>query len=292
VTLLVFGAGGQVGRALVERAGPAGRGFDRAACDICDAASVARAFSASTSASTVTAVVNCAAYTAVDRAESQPERAFAVNAGGTGIVARAAAARGLPIIHLSTEYVYDGTASAPHREDEGIAPLNVYGASKAAGDAAVVAANPTHLLLRVSWVFGVHGVNFVKTMLRLGRERSELRVVADQFGGPTDARDIADAIIAMAGACRRSAFSAWGAYHFAGTPSTSWHGFAEAIFERARQPQPRLLAIASRDYPTPAARPLNSTLDCSRIRETFGIEQPDWRASLGRLMADLGQAAG
>jgi dTDP-4-dehydrorhamnose reductase len=288
VTLLVLGAGGQVGRALVERLGTAGRGFDRAACDICDAASVAQVLSAPT----VTAVVNCAAYTAVDRAESERKRTFAVNAGGAEIVARVAAAQRLPIIHLSTDYVYSGTAAASQREGEPIAPLNVYGASKAAGDAAVASANPAHLLLRVSWVFGVYGANFVKTMLRLRHERSELRVVADQFGGPTEARDIADAIIAMAGACRRSAFSAWGAYHFAGTPSTSWHGFAEAIFERARQPQPRLLAIASRDYPTPAARPLNSTLDCSRIRETFGIEQPDWRASLARLMAVLGQAAG
>ncbi len=234
----------------------------------------------------MSAVVNCAAYTAVDRAESEPERAFAVNAGGAEIVARAAAARGLPIIHLSTDYVYAGTAAAPHREDEPIAPLNVYGASKAAGDAAVAAANPAHLLLRVSWVFGVYGANFVKTMLRLGRERSELRVVADQTGGPTEARDIADAVIAMAAACRRPGFSAWGVYHFAGAPSTSWHGFAQAIFERARQPRPRLVAIASRDYPTPAARPLNSTLDCRRIREIFGIEQPDWRsvavARLGR----------
>jgi dTDP-4-dehydrorhamnose reductase len=181
---------------------------------------------------------------------------------------------------------------APHREDEPIAPPNVYGASKAAGDAAVASANPASLLLRVSWVFGVHGANFIKTMLRLGRERSELRVVADQTGGPTDARDIADAIIAIADACRRPGFSAWGIYHFAGAPSTSWYGSAQAIFERARGPQPRLVAIASRDYPTPAARPLNSTLDCRRIREMFGIEQPDWRVSLARVLADLEEGAG
>jgi dTDP-4-dehydrorhamnose reductase len=287
VTLLIFGAGGQVGRALVERSGAAGRGFDRTACDICDAASVVRALSIPT----VTAVANCAAYTAVDRAESEPERAFAVNAGGAEIVARAAAARGLPIIHLSTDYVYAGTTMAPHREDESIAPLNVYGASKAAGDAAVASANPESLLLRVSWVFGVHGANFVKTMLRLGRERGELRIVADQTGGPTEAHDIADAIIAMADACRRPGFSAWGDYHFAGAPSTTWYGFAQTIFERARGPRPRLVAIASRDYPTPAARPLNSTLDCRRIREMFGIEQPDWRGSLARVLADLEEAA-
>jgi dTDP-4-dehydrorhamnose reductase len=253
VTLLVLGAGGQVGRALVDRAGTVGRGVDRETCDICDAAGVARALSAST----VTAVVNCAAYTAVDRAESEPERAFAINAGGAEIVARSAAAHRLPIIH-----------------------------------AAVASGNPAHLLLRVSWVFGVHGVNFVKTMLRLGCEREELRVVADQTGGPTEARDIADAIIAIANACRRPGFSAWGVYHFAGAPSTSWYGFAQAIFERARRPRPRVVPITSRDFPAPAARPLNSTLDCRRIRETFGLEQPDWRVSLSRVLAGLEEAAG
>ena len=285
MTLLILGAGGQIGRALVERAGAEGRGLDRTACDICDAASVARAVSLPT----VSAVINCAAYTA---AESEPEHAFAVNAGGAEIVARAAAARGLPLIHLSTDYVYAGTAMVPQREDAPLAPVNVYGASKAAGDRAVASANPASLLLRVSWVFGVYGANFVKTMLRLGRERSELRVVADQTGGPTESRDIADAIIAMAAACHRPGFSAWRVYHFAGLPSTSWHGLAQAIFERARQPRPRLVAIRSHDYPTLAARPLNSMLDCSRIQQTFGVEQPDWRVSLSRLLADLEEAAG
>jgi dTDP-4-dehydrorhamnose reductase len=285
--LAILGAGGQVGRALVERAGAAGRGFDRAACDITDPAAVALALAAAVPS----AVVNCAAYTAVDRAESEPERALAVNGDGAGVVARAAAARGLPVIHLSTDYVYAGTGAGPLGEDEPIAPLNVYGASKAAGDAAVAAANPTHLVLRVSWVFGVHGANFVKTMLRLGRERSELRIVADQKGGPTEARDIADAIMAMAAACRRPGFAAWGTYHFAGAPATSWHGFAQEIFRRARGPTPRLAPIAGHDYPAPAMRPLNSTLDCSRIQRIFGLEQPDWRVSLSRVMADLGEAA-
>jgi dTDP-4-dehydrorhamnose reductase len=286
LTLLVLGAGGQVGRALVERAGPGTRGFDRAACDICDEASVARALSVPM----VTAVVNCAAYTAVDRAESDPEGAYAINAEGAGIVARASAACGLPIIHLSTDYVYAGTCVGSHREDEPIAPVNVYGASKAAGDAAVAAGNPAHLLLRVSWVFGVHGANFVKTMLRLGCERDDLHVVADQRGGPTEARDIADAVITMATACHRPGFAGWGIYHFAGAPTTNWYGFARAIFERASGRPPRLRPSATRDYPTPAARPLNSTLDCGRIQRVFGLEQPDWRVSLSRVVADLGGA--
>ena len=283
MSLLVFGAGGQAGRALIERFGSGGTGYDHAACDICDPVSVARAVSDRA----LTAVVNCAAYTAVDRAESERERAFAVNAEGAAIVARAAAQRELPIIHLSTDYVYSGSTAAPHHEDEPTAPINVYGASKAAGDVAVAAANPAHLVLRVSWVFGVHGANFVKTMLRLGHERSELRVVADQQGGPTEARDIADAVIAMSELCRRPGFDAWGIYHFAGAPSTSWFGFAQAIFEHARGPRPRLVAIPTREYPTPAARPLNSSLDCARNREVFGLGQPDWRISLARVLDAL-----
>jgi dTDP-4-dehydrorhamnose reductase len=285
VSLLVLGAGGQVGRALSERVGEAGRSFDHAACDICDAASVAQALSIPE----ITAVVNCAAYTAVDRAESEPDRAFAVNAGGAEIVARAANARGLPVIHLSTDYVYAGTGAAPHREDEPLAPRNVYGASKATGDAAVARANPAHLILRVSWVFGVHGANFVRTMLRLGRERNELRIVADQIGGPTEARDIADAVIAMTAACRRPGFAAWGIYHFAGRPNTSWCGFADAILAQLPGPRPQLVAIDSSDYPTPAVRPLNSRLDCRRIRTAFGIEQPEWRQALRRVLAVLGE---
>jgi len=286
VILAVLGAGGQVGRALVERAGAAGRGLDRAACDICDERAVNRALSVADPA----VVVNLAAYTAVDRAERESERAFAVNAAGAANVAKMAAARNLPIIHLSTDYVYAGAGATPFSETSPIAPVNVYGESKAAGDAAVAATNPAHLLLRVSWVFGVHGANFVKTMLRLGRERLELRVVDDQRGGPTEARDIADAILVMAAACREPGFDEWGTYHFAGAPSTSWHGFAQAIFARSRGPTPSLAKIASSDYPTPARRPLNSELDCTRIRQVFGINQPDWRSSLSRVMAELDQA--
>jgi dTDP-4-dehydrorhamnose reductase len=287
VTLAVFGAGGQVGRVLVERAGDAAHGLDRSACDICDPAAVTRALSAANPS----LIVNCAAYTAVDRAEQELERAFAVNAEGAANLAKAAAERNLPIIHLSTDYVYAGTGSTPHLEATPVAPLNVYGASKAAGDTAVAAANPAHLLLRVSWVFGVYGANFVKALLRLGRERPELRVVDDQRGGPTEARDIADVILVLAAMCRRPGFDAWGTYHFSGAPSTSWHGFAEAIFARSSGPKPSLVKIVTRDYPTPARRPLNSTLDCSRIRRAFGIDQPDWQGSLGRVIAQLAGGA-
>jgi dTDP-4-dehydrorhamnose reductase len=193
----------------------------------------------------------------------------------------------LPIIHLSTDYTYAGTRIGPHREDDPVAPRNVYGASKAAGDRAVASGNPAHVVLRVSWVFGTYGTNFVKTMLRLGRDHAELRVVADQTGGPTEARDIADAILAIAAVCRQPAFTAWGIYHFAGTPSTSWYGFAQQIFASARGRAPRLVPISSRDYPLPAPRPPNSVLDCRRIRDVFALAQPDWRRSLSRILAEL-----
>ena len=279
--ILILGGGGQWRGLAIRRA--LGQAFDKIACDICDATSVERAMSAPS----LDVVVNCAAYTDVDRAEIEQEHAFSINADGARNVACAAAARGLPVIQLSTDYVYAGTRIRPNREDTPVAPVNAYGISKAAGDAAVAHCNPAHLQLRVSWVFGVYGKNFVKTMLRLGHERHELGVVADQIGGPTEARDIADAILRMATACRRPGFSAWGVYHFAGSPSTSWYGFAQAIFERTRLPVPRLVALRTNEYPTIAARPMNSTLDCSQIYNVFGVEQPDWHASLSRVMAAL-----
>jgi dTDP-4-dehydrorhamnose reductase len=283
MTLLVFGAGGQVGRAVIEQAQARAIGLNEAVCDICDNKAVLRAFEAAP----VSAAVNCAAYTAVDRAETERARAFAVNSQGAGVIARAAAAHGVPVIHLSTDYVYAGDQSGPVDEAAPIAPLNVYGASKAAGDAAVMAGNPAHVILRVSWVFGVHGANFVKTMLRLGSERAELRIIDDQRGGPTEARDIADAILTVAVALRAPGFDAWGVYHFTGAPPTTWFGFAQAIFARTRGPGPKLTPIATSEYPTPARRPLNSTLDCSKILRRFAIAQPDWRVSLSRAMTSL-----
>jgi dTDP-4-dehydrorhamnose reductase len=286
VTLLVLGAGGQVGRALVQLAGNNALGLDRVACDITDAGSVARVMSGRG----LSVVVNCAGFTAVDRAESERSRAFAVNMEGAAIVARAAYLHGLPMIHISSDYVFDGMHDGGYREEDPIAPLNVYGASKAAGDAAVGAANPMHLLLRVSWVFGIHGANFVKTVLRLGREQSELRVVDDQRGRPTEASDIAGAILTMAAACRQPDFNAWGTYHFAGTPSTTRYGFARAIFDRMHGRPPRLVPIVSEEHPTPARRPLNATLCCAKIHRTFAIDQPDWRISLSRVLAVIDSA--
>jgi dTDP-4-dehydrorhamnose reductase len=285
VTLLVLGAGGQVGRALVERAGPHVTGLARQECNIDDAEAVGRAISRANAS----IVVNCAGYTAVDRAEAEREQAFAVNRDGALNVARAAAALALPVIHLSTDYVYSGSHVGAQTEDCPIAPVNVYGESKAAGDAAVASENSSHLVLRVSWVFGVHGANFVKTMLRLGRDRPELRIVDNQFGGPTEARDIADAILTMAAACRAPNFRDWGTYHYSGTPDTSWCGFARTIFEYARVWTPKLVPIPSSEYPTPAKRPSNSVLDCSKIKRVFAIAQPDWQVALARVLETLGE---
>jgi dTDP-4-dehydrorhamnose reductase len=285
VSLLVLGAGGQVGRALIERAGSRATGADRAACDICDADAVAHAMSAEG----IAVVVNCAGFTAVDRAEGEREQAYAVNAKGAAIVARAAAARSLPLIQLSTDYVYAGNCIDAHSEDNPIAPVNVYGSSKAEGDVAVASENPAHLVLRVSWVFGVYGSNFVKTMLRLGRERSELSIVDDQTGGPTEASDIADAVLTMAAACLKPTFDAWGVYHFSGSPSTTWYGFAQAVFERTKMPSPHVVPISSSEYPTPARRPANSVLDCGKIQRVFAVAQPDWRIGLSRVLKALGE---
>jgi dTDP-4-dehydrorhamnose reductase len=286
VTILVLGAGGQVGCALVERAGPRAIGLARARCDVRVMAEVERAVSEVRPS----LVVNCAAFTKVDAAETARAEAFAVNAEGAANVARAAAQSGVPVIHLSSDYVYDGSRG-PHREDEAPAPLNVYGESKAAGDTAVATANPSHLILRTSWVFGVHGANFVKTMLGLACERGKLRVVDDVTGAPTEARDVADAILTMAEASLRPGFASWGVYHFAGAPDTTWCGFAREIFAGAKRRPPEIVPIRAADRSEPARRPMNSRLDCSKIAATFGIARPDWRPALSRVLAALAEAA-
>ncbi|MFY8147839.1 MAG: dTDP-4-dehydrorhamnose reductase [Prochlorococcaceae cyanobacterium] len=229
-------------------------------------------------------VVNAAAYTAVDRAESEPELALAVNGAAVGVLARACARRGLPLLHLSTDYVFDGSGERPWREEDPTGSLGVYGATKLAGEEALRAAGGPHLLLRVSWVFGRQGSNFVRTMLRLAAERPALSVVADQIGGPTSADAIARTLLELAPAALAGEL-AWGTYHYAGQPAVSWHEFAAAIFAEARalgllQEVPALTAIPSSAYPTPAARPANSRLDGSRFQATFGLPLPDWRQDL------------
>src|SRR6266566_9647056 len=251
--ILVFGAGGQVGREVCRARWPARYQllpFERKAIDITGSASVSETLRRERPA----LVINLAAYTAVDRAESEPEAAWAVNCAGAAHLAAACEEAAAPLVHLSTDYVFSGRKIDPYREEDAVDPLGVYGRSKEAGERAVRAALPHHVILRTAWVFGASGSNFVKTMLRLAGERPVLRVVADQRGCPTAAGDIAAAIgtiVEQLDAGNKS----WGTYHFAGGGAVTWHGFAEAIFELAapwRGPPPPVEAIATSDYPTPA----------------------------------------
>ena len=285
--LMVLGAGGQLGHELRRLRWPDGyrvAAFDHAALDIAERD---RVFTA-VARERPDIVINAAAYTAVDRAESEPDAAWAANAAGPANLAASCRDAAIPLLHISTDYVFDGSKAGPYREDDPVSPLGVYGASKEAGERAVRDALAEHVIVRTAWVYSAHGHNFVKTMLRLA-ERPALRVVADQIGSPTSAADLAAALAAIivriaAGEAR------WGTCHFAGAGAVSWHGFAEAIFELAapwRGAPPRVEPIATADYPTPARRPQNSVLDCTKIGEAFGITPRSWRAALADVIREL-----
>lgn len=285
MTILVFGKTGQVARelqALAPFVAPIialGREeADLGAPGACAAAIAQYA---------PTAVINAAAYTAVDRAEDEEELATRVNGAAPAEMARACASRDIPLVHLSTDYVFDGSGETPWYPEDHVAPISAYGRSKLAGEQGVAAAGGRHVILRTSWVFSAHGQNFVKTMLRLGAERDQLRVVADQIGGPTPAAAIAQACLTIAGQLTNDAAKA-GIYHFAGTPDASWADFALAIFAEAGL-ECEVADISTADYPTPARRPANSLLDCSATKSTFGIARPDWRAGLTAVLRELKQ---
>jgi dTDP-4-dehydrorhamnose reductase len=269
--VLVTGGSGQLGRALVRRRGAhelVAVDVDR--LDICDPAQVSR------EVVNVDVVINAAAYTAVDRAEADRERAFAVNAIGAGNIARACRDRGIRLLHVSTDYVFDGTAARPYREDDPIAPLGAYGETKAAGERAVHDAGGT--VVRTSWLFGQGGPSFVHTMLRLARERPVLRVVADQHGCPTWTDHLADALLALAA---RPSLDA--TYHYCDEPATTWHAFATAIIDEAHLRVP-VEPITSVEYPTPAKRPAYSVLDTQRIA-ALGIHPRPWRDGVAEIVA-------
>lgn len=233
-------------------------------------------------------IINAAAHTAVDQAESEPELAFAINATAPALLAEAAAQLDIPLIHYSTDYVFDGSKSAPYTEHDATAPLGIYGQSKLAGEEAIRRVGGQHLILRTSWVYSLHGKNFLLTMQRLLQEREELRVVADQIGAPTWAGTIAQATAELIAHWRAGNPGPWGTYHLSGLGETSWFGFAEAIAEQLRQrgkPCARLAAIPSSAYPTPAQRPLNSRLDCTRLQRDWNIRLPDWHAALLECLA-------
>ncbi len=282
VKLLVFGQTGQVAQELARRlpAGVTARFLARDVADLMDPAACA----AAVMASDADAVINAAAWTAVDKAEAEEPAATIVNGDAPTAMARACAARGLPFLHISTDYVFDGAGTMPFAVDHPTAPLGAYGRSKLAGEVGVRAAGGNSLILRTSWVVSAHGANFVKTMLRLGRDRPALTVVADQIGGPTPAAAIADALITCAAAM--VAGQPGGTHHFSGAPDTSWADFAREIMAQAALPC-QITDIPTTAYPTPARRPANSRMDCSALKAAFGIDRPDWRADLRPILKEL-----
>jgi len=282
VRLVVTGREGQVVSSLLEAGQLAGVdviAIGRPQLDLANPDTVIEAIAAARP----DVVVSAAAYTAVDQAEDEPDLAFRVNAVGAGKVAQAAARLGVPVIHLSTDYVFDGSASGSYVETDATAPASVYGASKLAGEQAVAAANPRNLILRTAWVYSPFGKNFVKTMLRLAADRDEISVVADQWGNPTSALDIADAILHAAATLHRNKdFAAFGIYHLAGTGEANWSGFARHILDTSRVsggPSARVRDITTTDYPTKARRPANSRLSSAKFASAFGWSAPDWRLS-------------
>jgi dTDP-4-dehydrorhamnose reductase len=283
--IVVTGVAGQVARSLVERGMALGHvvlPLGRPHLDL--ASGEAEAIRAVLEMTRPEAIVSAAAYTAVDKAESEPELAFAVNAIGAGHVAEAAAALNVPLVQLSTDYVFSGDGSRAWREDDPTGPQGVYGASKLAGERAVLAACPNSAVLRTAWVYSPFGSNFVKTMLRLAETRDEVGVVADQIGNPTSALDIADGVLAVAANLIGRADPALrGVFHMAGAGEASWADLAEAVFAASAVrggPAAQVRRIATSDYPTPARRPANSRLDCTRLAEIHGVRLPQWRGSL------------
>ncbi len=277
--VLVFGRTGQVARELA-RAAPDALCLSRASADLSDPAACAAAIRSHAPA----AVINAAAYTAVDRAEDEEALARVINADAPAAMARACAQLRIPLVQISTDYVFDGAGTVPFAPDHSAAPLNAYGRTKLAGEAGVRAAGGVHAIVRTSWVFSAHGSNFVRTMLRLGAEHDHLRVVADQTGGPTPARALAAACLAIAAALQADPAKV-GTFHFSGAPDTSWAGFARAIMAGAGL-DCRIAEIPTADYPTPARRPLNSRLDCGSL-SVFGLAQPDWQADLRDIISEL-----
>jgi dTDP-4-dehydrorhamnose reductase len=233
-------------------------------------------------------IINASAYTAVDTAESEPEVAFAVNRDGPAYLATSCDEIGIPLIHISTDYVFDGSKSDPYFETEPVSPLGIYGKSKAAGETEIRNTLKEHIIIRTAWLYGLHGNNFVKTMLRLGKEKEILSVVADQYGCPTYAADLADAILAIATKISERRNVTWGTYHYCGKGVTSWHGFAQEIFDLAnhydRFQVKEVMPITTSDYPTPAQRPVNSGMDCSLLTKNFGISLRPWQESLADMV--------
>lgn len=293
--ILVCGAGGQVGHELVGRAkqyGLEALGMTRDQLDITDAEQVADLVNQVKPG----VIINAAAYTHVDNAETHGAEAYAVNRDGAARLAEAAQQASIPLLHISTDYVFSGEARTPYSESDEVAPTGAYGASKLAGEAAIQRAMDQHLILRTSWVYGTHGHNFVKTMLRLGAQRDSLSVVADQFGCPTQAGSIADVLLQLAQRYEQQGALAWGLYHYTGRSPCTWFDFAVEVFRQAEvkgmlAKQPQVSPITTAQYPTPARRPAWSVLDCSKFETTFGIDTLDWHEELSVVLDELAASA-
>jgi dTDP-4-dehydrorhamnose reductase len=284
---LVTGSNGQLGWEICRQGTE--RGFsiiplDIPEFDIRDLAAVHRAVSGSQS----DIVVNCSAYTAVDMAEAEQKQAFAVNSDGPFYLGSVCAGKGIPLIHISTDYVFDGCKTGPYVETDKPAPMGIYGKSKAEGEDRLRCALKDHIIIRTSWLYGVHGNNFVKTMLKLGRERDEIRVVADQTGCPTFSADLAGAILDVAARINDGERNCWGTYHYCGGGRTTWYEFATKIFEIAKSHEQlkvkKVIPIRTEEYPTAATRPMNSVMDCSLLACNFNILRPPWEESLENMI--------
>jgi len=282
--LLITGSNGQLGWALARTLAPMGEviAADRAALDLSKPETIAPMIRALRP----DIILNAAAYTAVDKAESEPALAATINATAPGILAEEAKRSGALLVHYSTDYVFDGTKSTPYTESDVTAPLSVYGRTKREGEQAIEASGCEHLILRTSWVYGPRGKNFLLTILRLAREKPLLRIVADQVGAPTSTQTLAEATASIL-QCRQAGQS--GLFHLTASGHTSWHGFAKLIVSLAGPPFPEVEPIPTSAYPTAAKRPLNSRLDCTKVSAQFGLELPDWeleaRSIIGKLLA-------
>lgn len=294
MNILLTGKNGQLGFELQRALAPLGQvvAVDSADCDLSDGDAVRRLVRQVQPQ----VVVNPAAYTAVDLAESQREKAMAVNAEAPRILGEEAHRLGIPVVHFSTDYVFDGEKTSAYREDDATRPLGVYGLSKLQGEQALAQACPAHLILRTSWVVGAHGQNFAKTMLRLAKERSELRVVSDQLGAPTSAALLADLTAHLVRQIQRNGSNGfpYGLYHVSASGETSWYAYARYVLEQAtirghelRTRPDQVTPIPSEAYPTLARRPKNSRLDSSRFRDTFALALPDWQQGLDHILQQI-----
>jgi dTDP-4-dehydrorhamnose reductase len=284
IRIAVTGNNGQIVRSLVERS--VGTNSEvvcvgRPALDLGDPDTIDRAIGAAAA----DVLVSAAAYTSVDKAETEGDLADLINARAPGLLAARAKSLGIPLIHLSTDYVFDGTKSDPYNEQDPICPINAYGRSKAAGEHAVAVAHQKHVILRTSWVYSPFGRNFVRSMLDLAREQNEVRVVADQVGNPTAAHDVADGILAVArNLAEGRGDERYGTFHMTAAGATNWAEFASAVLSASAErggPSARVVPVASAEYHTPARRPANSRLDCAKIARVYGVSLPHWRSSLG-----------